>query len=252
MAATQTMRSLHLTNPYMKGEDVKDAQRLLEHNEYGNFRPGTVDGEYGPATAEATRRAKSALGYEDKDVNGAFGQLLHDYLAGTTPLPAEYKKRAAQRKQHATSADGEGAIRDRIVQFAQWGINNEPQIHYEQRRPMDGVDQPRKLPLRTDCSGFSTLCYKWAGAPDPNGQNYNGQGYTGTMLQHGRQIAKSAVQPGDLVVWGPNPGHHVALVLEGGADPLLCSHGQEKGPFPIRFSEETKFQPGPVTWLSYL
>jgi hypothetical protein len=60
------------------------------------------------------------------------------------------------------------------------------------------------------------------------------------------------VQPGDLVVWGAYPGHHVALVLEVGPDPLLCSHGQEKGPIAIAFSAESKYQPSPATWLACL
>jgi hypothetical protein len=60
------------------------------------------------------------------------------------------------------------------------------------------------------------------------------------------------VQPGDLVVWGAAPGHHVALVLEAGDDPTLVSHGQEKGPIAISFSVESKYQPSPATWLSCL
>jgi hypothetical protein len=54
------------------------------------------------------------------------------------------------------------------------------------------------------------------------------------------------------VVWGAYPGHHVALVLEAGSDPLLCSHGQEKGPLAINFSVESRYQPTPATWLSCL
>jgi hypothetical protein len=82
--------------------------------------------------------------------------------------------------------------------------------------------------------------------------NFDGTGYTGTMLRACRRIPQSAVQPGDLVVWGNFPGHHVCLVLEAGADPLLCSHGQEKGPFAIQFSAENRAQPAPATWLTCL
>ena len=147
-------------------------------------------------------------------------------------------------------AAGSAAIRAAIVEHARWGIANEAQIHYQQLRPIDGMGQLHKLPLQTDCSGFATLCYRWAGAPDPNGLGFSGQGYTGTILQRCRAIPLAAVQPGDLVAWGVAPGHHVALVLEAGPDPLLCSHGQEKGPAAIRFSLETQYQPAPVTWLT--
>ncbi len=41
-------------------------------------------------------------------------------------------------------------------------------------------------------------------------------------------------------------------MLVPGDDPLLCSHGQERGPIEIRFSTESRYQPETVTWLSSL
>jgi hypothetical protein len=143
-------------------------------------------------------------------------------------------------------------VRARVVAVARWGIRHEGRIHYAELRPIDGLDRPRKLPLWTDCSGFVTLCYAWAGAPDPNGLGYSGAGYTGTLLAHMRPVASESVLPGDVVVWGPSPGHHAALVLEPGPDPLLCSHGQERGPLAIRFSAEDAAQPPPAVFLSCL
>jgi cell wall-associated NlpC family hydrolase len=205
--------------------DVRALQQLL-----APYDPGPVDGEYGPLTAAAVKRAKRALGY--RRCTGVAGPSFV----------------AALQRQMAEAL----TLRDKIVANARWGIANEPQIHYEQLRPIDGLHEPRKLPLRTDCSGFVTLCYAWAGAPDPNGLGYSGQGYTGTLLEHMQAIAADAAQPGDLVVWGLPPGHHVALVLEPGPDPLLCSHGQEAGPVAIRFSVESAYQPTPATWLRCL
>ena len=234
-------RTLHLTNPLLKGSDVKELQQLLEP-----YHPGTHDGEYGPATADAVRRAKRALGYPPDECDGSAGAQLVGYLKGV-PLPRDFKARQAALK---AATGSEQRLRAAIVANAEWGIANEAKIHYEQLRPIDGVGHSRKLPLETDCSGFATLCYAWAGAPDPNGAGYDGQGYTGTLLQHMQRIPARALQPADLVVWGAAPGHHVALVLETGADPLVCSHGQEKGPFAIAFSEESKFQPVPATFLT--
>jgi cell wall-associated NlpC family hydrolase len=140
-------------------------------------------------------------------------------------------------------------LRTEIVAAARWGIHNEPRIHYAAERPMPLT---RTLPLSTDCSGFVTLCYWLAGAPDPNGLGYDGQGYTGTLLRAMEPVAQDWIGQGDLVVWGAYPGHHVALVLEPGDDPLLCSHGQERGPVAVRFSEESRWQPAAVTWLTSL
>lgn len=184
-------RTLHLTNPLQSGPEVVHAQRLLAGSPFGDFRPGAVDGVFGPASAQAVRRAKLALGYPERAADESFGPVLLAYLEGTRPL-------------------------------------------------------------HTDCSGFVTLCHRWAGAPDPNGRKFDGQGYTGTILQACRQIALGAVQPGDLVVWGAPPGHHVALVLEADLDPLLVSHGSERGPYAVRFSEACTWQPAPATWLTCL
>jgi NlpC/P60 family/Putative peptidoglycan binding domain len=237
-------RSLSLTDPYMKGPDVDELQKLLKP-----FHPGKPDGEYGPATAAAVERAKWALGYPDPQCNDIAGPKLIAFLSKQLPVPPEFKKVQAVRRLEGQKSL---LLRKQIVDNARWGIANEPKIHYRQSRPIDGLKEPRRLPLNTDCSGFSTLCYAWAGAPDPNGLNYSGAGFTGTLLQHMKRIPQNAVQPGDLVVWGAGSGHHVALVLEAGADPLLCSHGQEKGPFAIKFSVESKYQPHEVSWLSIL
>jgi hypothetical protein len=144
MATTTTTRArtLCLASPLLAGPDVKALQKLL-----APYDPGPADGQYGPLTAAAVARAKAALGYARCD--GVAGRRFVAAL-----------KRHAQRSL---------TVREQIVANAQWGIANEPQIHYEQLRPIDGLKTPRKLPLHTDCSGFVTLCYAWAGAPDPNG-----------------------------------------------------------------------------------
>jgi hypothetical protein len=237
-------RTLHLTNPLMTGPDVEELQQLL-----APYGPGASDGEFGPATAAAVRRAKAALGYPDKLCDESAGPRLVSYLRGAPP-PPDYVARQQIRRHDAAKGV---ALRAQIVANARWGIANEAQVHYLQARPIDGLHHAHQLPLRTDCSGFATLCYAWAGAPDPNGLGYSGLGYTGTLLQHMTPVPLAAVQPGDLVVWGAAPGHHVAIVLESdGKDPLLCSHGQEKGPLEIRFSVESRYQPQPATWLSSL
>ena len=137
------------------------------------------------------------------------------------------------------------SLRAKIVAAARWGIANEPRIHYGEIRPMPLA---RALPLTTDCSGFVTLCYYLAGAPDPNGLGYSGQGWTGTLLRHLAETGEP--RAGDVVVFGGYPGRHCAVVLRGGRDPLLASHGMERGPVAIRFSAEAAIQQAPAAWLS--
>jgi hypothetical protein len=143
------------------------------------------------------------------------------------------------------------AIRDEIVNVARWGVEHEPQIHYAEVRPIPVHVRPFSLPLTTDCSGFATLCYLWGGATDPNRRGYDGSGFTGTLLAHGRHIAVKSCKPGDLIVYGPAPGHHVVIVVEAGANPLVVSHGQEKGPWLTRHSDEARYQPPGATGLRF-
>jgi hypothetical protein len=102
---------------------------------------------------------------------------------------------------------------------------------------MEGIGHPFK-PCHSDCSAFVTLMYNWCGAPDPNGQGYNGQGYTGTLLGHGQAISLAQVIPGDVIVYGPGTGDHTALVVEAGPDPLTVSMGQEGDPSYVHVSQD--------------
>ena len=243
-------RSLRLANPLMQGPEVREAQNLLLHNKYGKFDCGKVDGEYGPATATANEDAKRMLGYADANVNQVFGPRVRAFLSGEEKLPADF----AHRREVRLHNDGDRLVRNKILEYALWGCRNERDIHYEQSRPVDGLHEVKKLPLRTDCSGFVTLCYKWAGGPDPNGKHFDGEAFTGFMISAGRHIPKSAVRRSDLVVFGgPAIKQHVCIVLEPAADPTLVSHGQEKGPFKVSFSAEVNaHRDQPVFWLSYL
>lgn len=125
--------------------------------------------------------------------------------------------------------------RKHLVAWARWGVLHDPEIHYAEVRPMPLTAQ---LPMTTDCSGFVTFCYKQAGCADPNGAGYSGYGYTGTLLAHGRQVPLRSVLPGDLIVYGPGTGEHVAIVVEASTDPLTVSHGQESEPAYVRVSQD--------------
>ncbi len=237
-------RILQLTNPYMTGPDVEEAQRLLATNPFEDFEPGHPDGEYGPVTADATQAAKFALGHPTNKVNRTFGPLLKGYLDGSKPLPTAY---ALLRAKRLAAAPAEAAIRKKIVEWALWGVTNTAQIAYSQGTSrLAALGTPGSLPLATDCSAFATLCYGWAKAPNPN---FDGPydiaagGYTGTILTHCKHIPQSAAKPGDLVVWTPpSDGAHVGILVSTGANPWLVSHGSDSGPLKIRFADVDAYQ----------
>jgi lysozyme family protein len=238
-------RVLQLSNPHLTGADVKQAQQLLLKNPFGTFNPGKADGEYGDLTAGAVQRAKWELGYPATARDSTFGPQLKALLAGTKPLPAAFKARRAQRLKQAGSQQ---AIRKQIVQWALWGCKNTAKIAYSQdgNVRLSALGTKGSLPLATDCSAFATLCYCWAGAPNPNATGaYDARqpAFTGSMLDHCRRIPKTAAQPGDLVVWmPPSRGQHVCIVVAGGADPTLVSHGDDSGPKKLKFSAEDGYQ----------
>lgn len=141
--------------------------------------------------------------------------------------------------------------RARICAAARYDVAHQSQIHYAETRPipMQKAGDLHPLPFTTDCSGHITICYRAAAAPDPNGNHYNGQGNTSTLLAHGKHVTKP--RPGDVVIYGPGGGHHGALVVAGGSDPLTVSHGSEAGPLLIRVSAEKKYQPSGVRYLRF-
>lgn len=122
----------------------------------------------------------------------------------------------------------------KITSYWYWGIEHESSIHYAQERPMEFLKAPsrlKSLPRTADCSEFFTDGYAFAGADDPNGLGYSGQGYTGTLLEHGTPVfSVSSLRPGDAVIRGRDDGDHVYGVLVAGPNPTLMSHGWEGGP----------------------
>jgi len=161
----------------------------------------TQDGVY-----DLTDHRKLALYFD------AYGAFLMGQVAVT---PEDQKRRA-------------------IVATAMFGYAHRSTIHYTQTSlRMWGVRnklKPPSVPPYEDCSSFSTWCYYVAGARDPNGPsfNYNGYGYTGTMINAGRKIPASSLKRGDLVFYGRStvPSHVAVYVGDG----RVVSHGSEVGP----------------------
>lgn len=180
----------------------------------------------------------------------------------TGPLDHAEEK-LARNTSHAPAP--KPTLRQLVVRFALWGCAHEPQIHYAEIRPIPKVTPHTlpALPFTTDCSGFATMAYEYAGAQDPNGNGYNGQGYTGTLLAHARKVGAivgiGKVQPGDIAIYGTKSipaGHHAAVVTAvhsrsyGGI--VTASHGQEKGPFEITVAEEAQYQPDGIAGVVFL
>ncbi len=235
------MTIYHLANPLLHdtpaSQGIHELQRALQA---AKIYHGPIDGIFGQGTGQCCKQAKWQLGYPRSAVARTGGPTLLSYLTGAKHLPPAF---TARRHARGFGLTHNMKVREAIVAYCRWGIEHEPQIHYAQRRPIP-LHAPYALPMYTDCSGFATLAYKVAGAPDPNGNKYNGQGYTGTLLDQGTSIPLYQAEPGDLIIWGNNPGHHVAVIIDvtDRLDPLCASHGREAGPNEVTVGAETAAQ----------
>lgn len=74
---------------------------------------------------------------------------------------------------------------------------------------------------RDDCSSWFSSVYFSAGLPDPSGEDFQA-GYTGTLGTHGKRTLNP--KPGDAVLYGPFPHHHVEMVLDPSTETTI-GHG---------------------------
>lgn len=217
-----------------------------------------------------------SLGTYGKDVQGAKRAIWKANSLGIPKAPTKtfgpisVKQLKAFQKAHALPADGvlgpttlrvlgpffdayafllytgypptgskEQKLRAAMVAYALWGYNNRAEIHYAEFRPMLYLNALETLPVSEDCSTFATKDYKYAGAADPNGLNYDGYGNTGTMREHGIVIPLAQALPGDLAHYD-NP-QHVAIYVGNGR---VISHGSEIGPLlsPVDYRPLTEIR----------
>lgn len=228
------IRTLKVTRPRMTGADVKALQTMLTAKGW----PVKVDSQYGDLTADAVRIAKKKIpGYPPTLVNRSAGAYFIKRLtAYTRKVPA-----------HVVATD-----RTRFVALLEWGLAHEPPIHYKQWRPIVYILRAiHYLPLYIDCSAIGILFAKWAKCKnDPSGYHFIGLGNTSSFLSHCRKISKAQLKAGDIVQFD---NEHATYVLNPTNDPLLFSHGMERGPIAIPLSEETKYHRNvPIYYLRFI
>lgn len=138
--------------------------------------------------------------------------------------------------------------RRRIRRYCERSEAAKASIHYSQARPMTHLGDEPEAGFTADCSGFATSAFYWADrhvrgfdVDDPNGLDYNGTGYTGTLLAHNRRRRVPLDRKffiGDLALYGPSLGQttHVVICRKGGKadEAVWSSHGSEAGPYAVR------------------
>lgn len=189
------------------GQDIKVAQRAL-HRALGAHARNKKNGRYGVGTVadvirfqrrEGITPARGGIGPKTWKrlwhwVNAPDARIYHNWHVPPVKTPTELNQAE-------------------ITRAAYWFIAHARTIRYLQTRPIPYWKMDVWNPaILTDCSGSVSMCYYSAGSPDPNGQGYNGLGWTGTLRSNGRWV-RPPYQVGDMVHYGSGVGKHVAMVL---------------------------------------
>ncbi len=92
-----------------------------------------------------------------------------------------------------------------------------------------------------DCSKGVQFLAKWAGAPDPMGNNFGAFGNSQTIWLHLRHVATAAeLEVGDIVTFGLDGEDHAAMVMQADPDPMLWSFGHQGAPDMYRLSADRR------------
>lgn len=240
-----------------RGPDVERFQRALKRRLDARGEDATanrveVDGEIGPKTARAAKKALWLLGATE-DTSEAAGRgvinmgaqkLVIDPSIRTERQLDRARTRMKAEKKRDKIAAKKGKASGRIneaTHAAQLALRNRGDVHYTQGGARwQGIDREMdaskgQYPRYADCSSFYTWCL-WQllgqGRDVVNGQSWRA-GYTGTLATHGRRI-EDDVEGAAALYGGGWPYGHVAYCLGNGQ---VISHGSEGGPYllPLRY-----------------
>ena len=116
------------------------------------------------------------------------------------PAPEVETVRRDRSNQFGLEIRG-GTLRENIVAVAEEALSRASDYTYRQHRPYPPRLFSRAALNSVDCSSFFILCYKEAGAGDPNETNFDGFGNTYTLVTLGRWT--NDPRPGDAAFYGP-------------------------------------------------
>ena len=248
--------------PSSDGPDVKGYKRTVSHllrwqpwdpdswdDSYSNaFSHGRGTGMVGDSGVEGVQRQQGidATGYlGEKTFNALRYALIPDGpnegMQAMDSVAVNLINEAWEMFQEKPAPPIDD-VKAAITEYCQRSISSEPKIHYSQNRPMTHLGVKPENGFTADCSGHATSSYYWAQqelgytVPDPNGNAYNGYGYTGTLVNN-PEVTSGNFAVGDLGIYGystSNTTHVVTCFKAGDANvSRWCSHGSEAGPYSV-------------------
>jgi cell wall-associated NlpC family hydrolase len=205
------------------GRDVRALQRALQAAGVRSQPPTAKPSTFDEGTDDEVRTFQKR---NHLFVDGEVGEDTYGALASF------YDARAVKLLNSVKEASPD-TIRRKIAKAAHAGVVNRAQVHYtrEEGTRMEGITAERRppdYPRYADCSSFVIWCYWAAGAPDPNGTDYQG-GWSGSLLRRGDEVKVANAAVGDIAFYGTSRSDigHVTVYVGNGR---CVSHGQEEGP----------------------
>lgn len=217
-------RDLHGGKVPSVGWDVYALQRAL--SVAGLRKWGTFTRVYGRATVLEVREFQRKHGL---DPDGVYGVMTHRKLG---PF---YDARGVVLINRVHVVTLEQLRKAHLLSAAQILYNRRGIVHYTQGPARMWIVRHRlvlaQLELMSqdweDCSSSVTGLRSVAGLSDPNGMDFDGFGFTGTMAEHGESVPIASATVGDCYLYGTFPYYHVTMNV----GPNRCfSHGSEAGP----------------------
>jgi hypothetical protein len=197
--AKQYAVPLRLVSPHIRGDKVRDAQWLMKEGSrfdgLATYKDGKLDGEYGPLTAQATKRTKFWLGYPLAACDMVFGQTLYEYLLPKTskwrPLPQPYAERRAQRLRAAQMSNNPGA---RALLLAK------KEIGYHEPHGGNGNKYGVEYGMNYQpwCAIFESIMFKHSGTPRFR-YSYVGNIYWDAVANRNGLYIVRTPRPGDVI-----------------------------------------------------
>jgi cell wall-associated NlpC family hydrolase len=164
---------------------------------------------------------------------------LGDAISAWNGLAAALTRSPARFTKSALDAARADVARDIVADAACLALSHAHEIRYVRgARRWEGIDRGLRAsrgeyPRHADCSSFASWVLWQAlshfGLGDTiNGTNWQA-GYVGTLLEHGRPVARHDARVGDLAFYQPDDSDHRHVAVCIGAD-LVISHGNDDGP----------------------
>lgn len=225
--------------PGARGKDVIAHKRAVSRAFPDLYPWQDFSGYYGRYFEKAVIKAKKRLelGSDDGIIREPFHTALEQHRAHNKPSEwafDDYAKLLATEYCHTFTTQ---TVRDKIVEAGFYWYARRWKTKYSQNRPGE-MCKPPQVASAWDCSLFFTNTHYAADAPDPNGYNYKGLMYTGSLLAGGKKVPLSKLRKGDAVMYGytssARPGFpvgsptHVALYV---GDGMVLSFGS----YPMKY-----------------